>query len=162
MSADVKAPGKLARAALSGKGAHVGTKEIFSGLDWRAAGKKPRGVSHSAYQLLMHMSYWQDWVLQWLEGKDPAGPRHASGSWRAEVGPASLRDWDDAVGQFLRELGKLESACRGADLPAPRGRKSRLEMLHAIAAHNSYHAGQVVFLRQMLGKWPPPSGGLTW
>src|SRR5512142_304133 len=116
MSADVKAPGKLARAALSGKGAHVGTKEIFSGLDWRAAGKKPRGVSHSAYQLLMHMSYWQDWVLQWLEGKDPAGPRHASGSWRAEVGPASLRDWDDAVGQFLRELGKLESACRGADL----------------------------------------------
>jgi len=35
-------------------------------------------------------------------------------------------------------------------------------MLHAIGAHNSYHAGQVAFLRQLLGKWPPPSGGLTW
>lgn len=40
-------------------------------------------------------------------------------------------------------------------------RLERLE-LHAVAAHNNYHAGQVTFLRQVLGKWPPPSGGLTW
>jgi hypothetical protein len=35
-------------------------------------------------------------------------------------------------------------------------------MLQAIASHNSYHAGQVVALRQILAAWPPPSGGLTW
>lgn len=40
--------------------------------------------------------------------------------------------------------------------------KSPLEMLIAVAAHNSYHAGQAVVLRQLLGMWPPPSGGLTW
>jgi hypothetical protein len=40
--------------------------------------------------------------------------------------------------------------------------KSRLEMLHTIAGHNSYHVGQVVLLRQLLAAWPPPSGGLTW
>jgi hypothetical protein len=55
--------------------------------------------------LLKHMSYWQDWVVAWLEGESPAGPRHASGR---------------------------------------------------------HHAGQVAFLRQLLGEWPPPSGGLTW
>jgi uncharacterized damage-inducible protein DinB len=43
-----------------------------------------------------------------------------------------------------------------------RAKSSPLQMLHAIAAHNSYHLGQVVVLRQMLGAWPPPSGGLTW
>jgi hypothetical protein len=35
-------------------------------------------------------------------------------------------------------------------------------MLQTIGAHNSYHLGQVVQLRQMLGAWPPASGGLTW
>jgi len=35
-------------------------------------------------------------------------------------------------------------------------------MLQTIGSHNSYHAGEVAFLRQILGKWPPPSGGLTW
>jgi uncharacterized damage-inducible protein DinB len=35
-------------------------------------------------------------------------------------------------------------------------------MILTIASHNSYHAGQVVFLRRMLGTWPPPSGGFSW
>jgi hypothetical protein len=35
-------------------------------------------------------------------------------------------------------------------------------MLQTIGSHNSYHAGQVVIVRQALDAWPPPSGGLTW
>lgn len=162
MGADSKALEKLARRALSGKGAHVATKDVFSGVAWQAAGSKPRGVSHSLYQLLKHMSYWQDWVVAWLEGRSPAAPLHASGSWPAEAAPSGRPEWDAAVRQFRRGLGQLERACRGADLSSRRGRKSRLEMIHAIAAHGSYHAGQVVILRHLLGKWPPPSGGLTW
>ena len=162
MNPESKALEKLARRALSGKGAHVETKQVFSGLDWQAAGSKPRGVSHSLYQLLGHMNYWQDWVVQWLAGKNPAVPRHAPGSWPATAGPSSQRDWDQAVRQFRMGLVELERACRGAGLSSGRGRKSRLAMLHAIGAHNSYHSGQVALLRQLLGKWPPPSGGLTW
>ena len=153
---------KLARRVLSGKGAHVETKSVFSGLDWKTAGSKPRGVSHSVYELLEHMKYWQDWVVEWLERKNPVAPRHASEGWPGVGGPTSRRDWDEAVRQFRGGLARLERNCRGADLSSGRGRKSRLEMLHAIGAHNSYHAGQVAFLRQLLGKWPPPSGGLTW
>ncbi|HVT98255.1 MAG TPA: hypothetical protein VHE33_12175, partial [Acidobacteriaceae bacterium] len=36
------------------------------------------------------------------------------------------------------------------------------EQLESFAAHNAYHLGRVVLLRQILGSWPPPSGGLTW
>ena len=36
------------------------------------------------------------------------------------------------------------------------------EQLESFAAHNAYHFGRIVQLRQMLGSWPPPSGGLTW
>lgn len=162
MSTDGRAAEKLARRALSGKASHAATQEVFSGLTWKAAGSKPRGVSHSVYELLWHMSFWQDWMVAWLAGEKPAAPRHASGSWPRDVSPASRREWEDAVERFHRGLGKLERACRGAASPSRRGATKRLEMIHAIAGHNSYHAGQVTFLRQLLGKWPPPSGGVTW
>ncbi|MCK7505428.1 MAG: hypothetical protein MZV70_15995, partial [Desulfobacterales bacterium] len=59
---------------------------------------------HSVYQLLTHMTYWQDWVAAWLDGERTAVPRHAS-SWPAESGPTSRREWDDAVARFVEGFG---------------------------------------------------------
>ena len=36
------------------------------------------------------------------------------------------------------------------------------EQLESLAAHNAYHLGRIVLLRQLLGWWPPPKGGFTW
>ena len=36
------------------------------------------------------------------------------------------------------------------------------EQIESIAAHDAYHFGRIVLLRQMLGAWPPASGGFTW
>ena len=153
---------RLARRVLSGKNSHVETKHVFTGLDWQVAGLRPHGVAHSVYQILEHMSYWQDWVLQWLAGERPAVPSHATASWPTDAGPINQQEWEAAVRRFRRGLRKLEHACRGAKLSPWQGRKSHVDMLQIIGSHNSYHAGQVAFLRQLLGKWPPPSGGVTW
>jgi uncharacterized damage-inducible protein DinB len=107
------------------------------------------------------MLYWQEWVLKWLKGRKPPVPRHASGSWRAAVAPASQAAWEKAVSRFQKGLDELEGASRG-NLLVTRGKKTGLEMLQTIGAHTSYHAGQAVLLRQLLGAWPPPEGGLTW
>jgi uncharacterized damage-inducible protein DinB len=162
MSDDRKLLEKTMSNALSGKGAHVATPNIFAGVDWKTAGKSPAGVPHSIFQLLWHLSYWQDWAVEWLGGGNPAIPKHAAASWPAKPAPANAREWQRAVRGFRRELDRLARESRRANLLSTRGRHSRLGMLHAIASHNSYHAGQVVVLRQMLGKWPPPSGGVTW
>lgn len=149
--------------ALTGEGAHVGSITVFDGLDWKLAGLRPAGAPHSLFQLLSHLAFWQDWVVKWLDGKKtPPIPKHASGSWPAEVKPARKEDWDRLLTVFREGLKALErGACR-VDLLNKRGTKTRLEMLQSIASHNSYHLGEAAFLRQMLGSWPPPSGGLTW
>lgn len=97
-----------------------------------------------------------------LSGEDPAVSRHAAGSWPSNLGPANPEEWKHAVWNFRGGLDKLESKSREVDLLGKIGKTSRLRMLHTIASHTSYHTGQVVLLRQLLGKWPPPSGGLTW
>jgi uncharacterized damage-inducible protein DinB len=148
--------------ALTGKSAHTATQKIFEGLDWEQAGGRPAGAPHSVYQLLRHMAFWQDWVVTWLDGGNPPVPKHAAGSWEENPAPASKEEWERAVKSFCAGLAGLERRSRQKDLLAKRGKHTRLGMLQAIAAHNSYHAGEVVLLRQMLGAWPPPSGGLTW
>ncbi len=162
MSNDRKILEKTVGSALSGKGSHVATKDVFAGLDWEAAGAQPEGAPHSIFQLLNHMSYWQEWVVKWLDGENPPVPKHASGGWPGNTSPASPKEWQRAVRGFRSGLAKLDRQSRAADLLATRGKHSRLGMLQSLASHTSYHAGQVVVLRQMLGAWPPPSGGLTW
>jgi hypothetical protein len=150
------------RGSLTGKGAHAETRTVFDGLEWKRAGTRPPGLAHSAYELLEHMTFWQEWAVRWLDGGDPAVPKHAAGSWPGGQGPASAAEWRGAVERFRRALAALERRARGGDLLARPGSKTALEMLQTIGSHNSYHAGQVVIVRQALDAWPPPSGGLTW
>lgn len=162
MAKDREVLEKTVACALSGKGAHVAAKSVFDGLDWKAAGAQPGGTPHSIFQLLKHMAYWNQWVVRWLDGESPAVPTHAAGSWPEMAAPATEREWQQVVREFKKGLEDMSRGARNSDLLAKHGTKTRLQMLQSIASHNSYHIGQVVLLRQMLGTWPPPSGGLTW
>jgi uncharacterized damage-inducible protein DinB len=155
MNADLKAPSKAIARALAGRSAHLDPARVFVGLDWKVVGTRPEGVAHSLFQLVNHMVFWQDWTVIWLDGKKPPS---TAGSWRGNHAPGSREEWDLAVRRFRSGLDELTRRARDTDLLSRRGKTSRLEMLHTVASHNSYHAGQVVVLRQMLGAWPPPSG----
>jgi uncharacterized damage-inducible protein DinB len=148
--------------AVSGEGIHVLTETIFAGLDWRLAGARTEGAPHSIHQLLQHIVYWQDWAVAWFAGESPPVPAQAAASWPGAEGPASEQEWEQALERFRQGFAALARQSQDPDLFSRRGKKSVLEMLQMMVAHNSYHAGQVVLLRQMLGAWPPPSGGLTW
>lgn len=148
--------------ALSGRDAHVEAKGVFAGLDWKLAGARPEGVPHTLFQLANHMTYWQEWVVKWLDGEKPRAPRHAAASWTGRGAPANRSEWNAAVQRFRASLSSLERHSRRGDLRSKRGRMTRLEVLRVIGSHTSYHVGQAAFLRQVLGAWPPPSGGVTW
>ena len=148
--------------ALSGKNAHVASKDVVAGLSWRLAGRRPDGAPHSVFQIVNHMTYWQEWVIRWFDGEKPRAPRHAASGWPGTTVPASAREWQQAVRRFRRGLADLARRSSAGDVLVKRGKSSGLEMLQAIASHTSYHAGQIATLRQVLGSWPPPSGGLTW
>lgn len=47
------------------------------------------------------------------------------------------------------------------EFPPLAGYTVRDALVH-IAQHNSHHLGQVILLRQIMGRWPPPSGAWTW
>jgi hypothetical protein len=152
----------IVRYALTGGDAHVATRSVFDGLDWRVAGARVGACPHTLYELLNHMIFWQDGVLQWLKGRSPQMPEHAPDSWPGPSAPSSRAKWVSAVRRYQAGLAQLERAARRAVAARKGNGKSPLEMLAAVGAHNSYHAGQAALRRRLLRKWPPPSGGFTW
>jgi len=148
--------------ALSGKDSHVEAARALAGLDWKLAGARPDALPHSLFQVTNHMIYWQEWAVKWLDGKKPKVPKHAVGSWPGRVSPASQSEWEQTVLRFRNTLKALNRCLREADPLSRRGKMTRMEMLHLIGSHTSYHIGQVVSIRLLLAAWPPPSGGATW
>ncbi|WP_158599117.1 DinB family protein [Planococcus salinus] len=146
---------------LHGEGAHVDTATVFDGLDWQQAGQKAGNFPHSVWELLFHMNYWQNFMLDFLKGEVPKSGDPDAESWPAAAAPETEDEWDSAVAYYLKGLKEAEQEA-GKELSEQvvAGREeTRADCLQTIVLHNTYHAGQVVFARKIIGAWPPQRGG---
>jgi hypothetical protein len=60
VSARLRPANSIVGYALTGGDAHVATRSVFDGLDWRFAGARVKGSPHTLYELLNHMIFWQE------------------------------------------------------------------------------------------------------
>jgi uncharacterized damage-inducible protein DinB len=154
-------------AQLTGENSHSHVLHALEGLDYQLAGRKLDASPHSVFQILQHMSYWQDISLERLSGAPPPPPKSARLGWTAPESPEDESEWQAAIACFAEGLRTLVARARDPELDLDgvvqpdRGVTAREELL-MIQGHNSYHLGQIVLLRAELGAWPPPRGGVTW
>ena len=81
-------------------------------------------------------------------------------------------DWDPLRARFLEGLNAAVAIAEDADRSSspltppiefpPLANYTIGEALTHVAVHNAHHLGQIITLRQVLGRWPPPSGAWTW
>ncbi len=142
--------------ALRGEGVHVEVLTALDGMDWRLAGREPAGAPHTVFKLLNHMIFWQDLFLQRLTGAVAPTPAQAAVGWPGGEVPASEGEWLASVGRFHGGLALMQSlvSVDTLDDPLPNwNHRTRAEAIVGTASHNSYHLGQIVLLRRMLGAW---------
>lgn len=164
---------ELAR-ALIGSSAFAPAANIMQAISKSAAHEKPSAAlgaaPRSIYEEVWHMAFWQEISLDWVQGKPTPYPAHA-----AEGFPASFDEpWEDLRARFLAGTQNAAAIANDTDrlevmVACPtnpeRNRPADMtvrEQLESLAAHNAYHLGRVVLLRQLLGNWPPPGGGDSW
>ena len=114
------------------------------------------------------MVYWQDLLLSTLKGKKVEWPKHAAEGWLKGQGSGKKKDWEQLMDRFRKSLRQAERIARNASSrelaksnPDWQG-NSIGSALQIIVNHNSYHLGQIVYVRKLLKHWPPPKGGDTW
>jgi uncharacterized damage-inducible protein DinB len=124
------------------------------GMPARVAGWRLPGEPHSIADLVVHCAYWKYTVRRRLRG-DPRGSFPLKGSnWFSLAEPLDEATWRSYVALLEREHRALRDAV--AELPAgqlestpPSRQTSNLALIHGVALHDIYHAGQIQMLKAL-------------
>jgi uncharacterized damage-inducible protein DinB len=144
-------------ALLRGGNAHLGFDDAVKDLPEKLRGVTPKGVPHSAWQLLEHMR-----IAQWDILEFSRNPKHVSPTFPEQYWPESKTpsdaDWKKSIASFKKDLQAMEDLVSDtktdlyAKIPHGDGQNILRETL-LVADHNAYHLGQLVLVRRLLGAW---------
>jgi uncharacterized damage-inducible protein DinB len=145
---------------------------ILEGIDDALAHREFPHVPRTIYAELWHITFWQQISLDWVRGIPTPNPASAAAGFPTHV-DVERESWSELCARFARTSAESAAIARDAEghdrvvgCPSPPGHPERTmsvrEQLESLTAHNAYHFGRIVLMRQMAGNWPPPSGGFTW
>ena len=140
--------------AISGHHSHIDFDAVVEDFPPQFRGIKPPGADHSAWQLLEHMR-----IAQWDILEFSRTPRHKSPKWPDEYwpkaeAPPSDEAWHDSIKKYQedsRQLADLILSSEHLLRPIEHGQgQTLLREALLVANHNSYHLGQLMFVKKML------------
>ena len=112
-------------------------QESIAGLDAVHADQILAPGAHTIHQIVLHIAAWMDEAAERIEGRRHEEPR--MGNFPATV------DWRQSQRLLAETTERLIAAIREGDIA------SHFEPLAGVALHNSYHAGQIILLRKLIG-----------
>jgi hypothetical protein len=141
---------------LTGMAAHISFERAVRDFPVNLAGKRIPGLGHTAWGLLWHLTVCQEDILLYALNEAHVSPPYPSGLWPEEDGPADSADWERTVRKFEGDLAAIVRMVRDPerrlDAPMRPGLdETLLQMAGLVIDHNSYHIGQLVDLRMLLG-----------
>jgi len=143
---------------LAGKGAHVEFDEAVADFPLDLRGKLVASAPHTAWQLLEHIRIAQWDIVEFSRNPKHVSPKWPAGYWPKTQAPPDTAAWDNSVRQCRQDLAVMRQLISDpeidlfAGIPGGEGQTLMREAF-VLADHNSYHLGQFVFLRKLLGAW---------
>jgi hypothetical protein len=144
---------------LLGAQAHVDLLSALKDFPPELYGVVPEGAPHSAWELLEHMRIALRDLWDFSTTADYAEKKWPDDYWPASPEPPSPDAWQNAVHALEGDLelfGKLIRNPKSnlfARVPTGKKDQTLLREVLLVADHNSYHTGELVFLRRILGAW---------
>jgi hypothetical protein len=143
---------------LKGGHAHADFDSAVAGFPVDRAGEKPPGAPHSGWQLLEHLRIAQWDILEFSRDHKHVSPKWPEGYWPESGSPVTKAAWNKSVRSFRADLKAMMDLIEdpASDLTKPFSHgdgQTLLREVLLVADHNSYHIGQLVLLRQLLGAW---------
>lgn len=130
--------------------------EIVGEFPPEMRGKIPDGAERSPWQVLAHMHIAQADILEFCTNPNYKELNWPDDYWPREPEPSEPESWDKSISMYLEDRAAIASLVTDperdlfAALPWGNGRTLLREALLA-ADHQSYHLGQLVLLRRLLG-----------
>jgi uncharacterized damage-inducible protein DinB len=140
------------RAYLDGFWGGGSIRELFRSLAASEAAAHPISDAHSAWDIALHLAVWHDIFRGRIEG-EAVDSQHET-DWPAPA-VATDADWGAALDELDWTHRALVSAVRDLkpeelDKLVPGKTFTVYEMLHGVAQHDLYHAGQVMMIKKAI------------
>lgn len=142
---------------IEGSEAHIDFESAISDFPPKLRGVRPEGGPHSAWELLEHLRITQQDILEFSRNANYKSPSWPEGYWPPAPSPNHDDDWDKTVLSFKADRKEFEKLLKekAASLfdPLKHGDgQTLLREAMLIASHNSYHLGQLVYVKRLLTK----------
>jgi hypothetical protein len=141
---------------LLGGTAHISLQSALKGLKPELRGVKPQGMPYTIWQLMEHIRIAQWDMLQFCRDTNHQSPKWPEEYWPKESSPQDDSAWDGSLQQNSNDMDEfielMEHSNIYQKLPHGNGQTILREALQ-IADHNSYHIGEIVAIRRVLGDW---------
>jgi len=124
--------------------------ELLSDVDAARAAARPLADAHSIWELVLHIAVWDNAALVRLDGKKyqptglanfPPAPKPTAAAWRKAI--AHVKRTHETLVRTVARLDEQRLLDR-----VPGKRYNFYYMLHGVAQHELYHAGQIALLKK--------------
>ena len=143
---------------LRGRGAHADFEKAIADLPASVRGARHPQLPFTLWRLLEHMRIAQWDILEFSRDAKHVSPAWPDGYWPKTDAPRDDAAWEASVAAFRRDLSQMQALVKNpktnlyARIPHGDGQTILREAL-LVADHNSYHLGQFILLRRLLGAW---------
>jgi hypothetical protein len=128
------------------------------GVDLKQARWRPAPDRNSIHDLVQHTAYWKFLVRRLISGaaKTEKFPRSPA-NWPKRNAAVSAAQWTQDIALLEGEHAKFRAAVAALapkllKKKSPRGTWTWRELIHGVAAHDLYHAGQIQLLKRLYGR----------
>lgn len=141
--------------------AHSSLENAAKNLAPALRGKRPDGYPHSPWELVEHIRIAQHDLLDFCQNPDYVEKLEwPHDYWPATPEAPSAGAWDECIAAYKRDREAFTRFTTETDVDLtakiPRGTgQTYLRTILLEVDHASYHIGQLVAVRRLLGAWPP-------
>ncbi len=140
--------------AMSGHHSHIDFDAVVEDFPAELRGVKPEGSPHSAWQLLEHMRIAQWDILEFSRNPKHKSPKWPDDYWPKTQAPPSEEAWQRSIKGYQQDAQHFGELIQNSDhllRPIEHGQgQTLLREALLVANHNSYHLGQLEFVKKML------------
>ena len=150
----------IVASSLGWEQAHASLENAAKDLAPALRGKRPDGYPHSPWELVEHIRITQHDLLDFCQNPNYVEklewPRDY---WPVTPEPPSADAWEKSISEFKHERDAFARFTTETDLDLtakiPHGTgQTYLRTILLAVDHASYHIGQMVSVRRLLGAWP--------
>lgn len=132
--------------------------DIVKDFPEKLMNEKPAGLPYSFWQMLEHIRISQFDMIDFLKNPDYKELEWPKDYWPPESEKATAEMWNESVKQYAEDIEKLRKIIEDPETdffaPIPHGTgQTILKEVLQIIDHASYHLGQLLVMRRLVGEW---------